>query len=102
MSEFKMDYKIIQNKMIAAVISIEDHDIKVTVNDGYEQLASVLRALLRCRNFKYPVLNRQDSGTIKLAYDSVTINDNRWPSALAYALGPAYAIVLAGDDIHDT
>lgn len=70
----------------------------VHVTAANATMARTLRALTRLPSLRLPVSDKLTNGDKVVRYDIVTVDDDRWPSALAYALGVGYHVVIAADD----
>jgi len=89
------------NGQLAATLKLLDNDVHVHIAEGHEELAATLSVLLRLSALALPVADDLPGGTQAVRVDKVTIDDPRWPSALAWALGTEYTVspgTVAGDE----
>lgn len=84
------------NAKVLAQVTVEADDVHVTAVTP--TAAHMLNALMRLPGLHLPVSDRLTNGDTVIRYDVVNADDDRWPSALAYALGVGYRVSVAADE----
>ena len=88
-------YTVLEGERTVAVVTVKD-DVHVSAVNA--TMARTLRALTRLPSLRWPVSDRLTNGDLVIRYDAVAVDDDRWPSSLAYALGVGYHVSIAADD----